>query len=104
MRRCERHDHDLAGGIHLPVPAVHENAEKASLDVTDAAVGDLLDLFAKFSEHKIVVAPGTVMGTITTTFKDLPWDVGVQSILTEQKLGATEAPDGTITVIDCYRP
>ena len=55
----------LPAASTCPSLPLHENAEKASLDVTDAAVADLLDLFAKFSGHKIVVAPGTVMGTIT---------------------------------------
>jgi type II secretory pathway component HofQ len=63
----------------------------------DADIHNVIAAFAAFSGRTIVVARG-VQGTVTVEVHDLPWDVALQSILTQQQLVASEGQDGIITV------
>ncbi len=71
-----------------------------SVDFQDTEIRDVITSFSVFSGRTIVVGKG-VVGTVTASIKNQPWDVALRSILQSQGLSAIEEANGIITV-DSY--
>jgi type IV pilus assembly protein PilQ len=78
-------------------PTSASKEPRITVTYQDSDIRDVIAAFAAFS-HRTILAGRGVAGSVTVEVHDVPWDVALQSILAQQRLVASEAQDGTITV------
>lgn len=69
------------------------NGEKISIDLKDADVRDVLNVFAQLTGRTFDVA-ANVHGKVTISVKDMPWDEALAKIAADQRLTIIFDKDG----------
>lgn len=79
------------------LPAVAQEQPRITVNFQEADIRDVLGSFSEFTGRSIV--PGAdVVGLVTATIRDQPWDVALQTILRAYGFAAQELNSGIIQV------
>ena len=87
----------VVNGNRIALRQIQSQQRRVTVNYEGVPIAQVLEMFSGYS-GKSILSSKSVSGTVTATISDVPWDIALRAILTQNGFQADEAELGIITV------